>query len=271
MTVRTSEATASPRLGLRHDAQSRARSGGGGGQILREQNRASAHARGAERRPCHHRRDRLQSHPSHAPSPRPTTIILLAVKGNEPTLQREMENATSSTHRRHRSTSPARPKKAMSRIGARRHVVCRTIDWLSRSARRSPMNPLARLTAVAMVEDHIKSKKDKPARRYYISSAPLTALRLAQAVRLHSGCELPPLGPRRHLQGGSVPYRAGCGTAPKTWPWFAASPSISSDARRTDEALKPTKDRRLRPNPRLTPQPQTLVNLNSVPWEPGAS
>ena len=114
---------------------------------------------------------------------------LLAVKGNQPTLQREIE--------RYFVDAPAaqidiasETEKGHGRIETRRHVVSHTIDWLS-GDRRYPDEPrFARLTAIAMVEATVESKgQTSTARRYYISSAPLTALRLAQAVRLHWGIE----------------------------------------------------------------------------------
>jgi predicted transposase YbfD/YdcC len=114
---------------------------------------------------------------------------LLAVKGNQPTLQREIE--------RYFVDAPAaeiditsETDKGHGRIETRRHVVSHTIDWLS-GDRRYPDEPrFATLTAIAMVEATVESKgQTSTARRYYISSAPLTALRFAQAVRLRWGIE----------------------------------------------------------------------------------
>lgn len=114
---------------------------------------------------------------------------LLAVKGNQPTLQREIE--------RYFVDAPAAEidiaseiDKGHGRIETRRHVVSHTIDWLS-GDRRYPDEPrFAKLTAIAMVEATVESKgQTSTARRYYISSAPLTARRCAQAVRLHWGIE----------------------------------------------------------------------------------
>lgn len=114
---------------------------------------------------------------------------LLAVKGNQPTLQREIE--------RYFLDAPAAQiditseiDKGHGRIETRRHVVSHAVDWLS-GDRRYPDEPrFARLSAIAMVEATVESKgQTSTARRYYISSAPLTAARFAQAVRRHWGIE----------------------------------------------------------------------------------
>lgn len=114
---------------------------------------------------------------------------LLAVKGNQPTLQREIERYFVDAPAAEIDTA-SEIDKAHGRIETRRHAVSHAIDWLS-GDRRYPDEPrFAKLTAIAMVEATVeRNGQTSTARRYYISSARLTVQRFAQAVRRHWGIE----------------------------------------------------------------------------------
>ena len=72
------------------------------------------------------------------------------------------------------------------RIETRRHAVCRQIDWL-KSDRRFPGERRFRdLAMIAMVEAEVQREgKLSIERRYFLSSAKLSARRFATAVRAH--------------------------------------------------------------------------------------
>jgi predicted transposase YbfD/YdcC len=110
---------------------------------------------------------------------------LLAVKANQPTLRAEVEalfaEADPATLAVHTDLD-----KGHGRIEERRVAVAREVDWLS-GARRFPGE--LRLPDVACVV-RVASRTELKDRcrfetRYYISSAPLTAARAAEAVRGH--------------------------------------------------------------------------------------
>jgi predicted transposase YbfD/YdcC len=72
------------------------------------------------------------------------------------------------------------------RIEVRRHAVCHSIDWLT-SDRRFPGEwRFDGLAMIAMVESQVeRSAKVSSERRYYLSSAKLSAKQFAAAVRTH--------------------------------------------------------------------------------------
>lgn len=72
------------------------------------------------------------------------------------------------------------------RIEKRRHLVCHDVSWLF-SDRRFPDEPaMPGLACIAMVEAHVDiAGKTTTSRRYYLSSAKLSAAQFAQAVRAH--------------------------------------------------------------------------------------
>lgn len=76
------------------------------------------------------------------------------------------------------------------RLEQRRHVVCHDVGWL-RSDRRYPNEPgFPHLAMIAMVESRTeRGGKIECERRYYLSSAKLTAPTFATAVRAHWGIE----------------------------------------------------------------------------------
>ncbi len=193
---------------------------------------------------------------------------LLAVKGNQPTLQREIE--------RYFVDAPAaqidiasETEKGHGRIETRRHVVSHTIDWLS-GDRRYPDEPrFARLTAIAMVEATVESKGQTSTARPITSvrhpSPPCALLKQCACIGASRTASIgSSTSPSRKISPVCVPV-----TAPKTWPWSATSPSISSDARRTDEASKPAENSPAG-TPNTSPHSSTPnpVNLDLVPWSP---
>jgi predicted transposase YbfD/YdcC len=114
---------------------------------------------------------------------------LLAVKGNQPTLQQEITS--------YFATPPAGETatlldvdKGHGRIETRCYRVSHAVDWLL-SDRRYPGEPrFPALAAIAMVEATIeKGGALTTDRRYYLCSAAITPQRLAQAVRGHWGIE----------------------------------------------------------------------------------
>lgn len=72
------------------------------------------------------------------------------------------------------------------RIETRRHLVCHDVDWLF-SDRRYPGEPgLPGLASLCMVEAEItRDGRSSTVRRYYLSSAALSAKRFAEAARAH--------------------------------------------------------------------------------------
>lgn len=110
---------------------------------------------------------------------------LLAVKDNQPTLHGEMQS--------YFDTVPAGEVETLTlvdkghgRIETRRHVVSASVDWISGS-RRYPGEPrFPALTTIGMVEATVEKAGGISAeRRFYISSAALSAARFAAAVRAH--------------------------------------------------------------------------------------
>jgi len=104
---------------------------------------------------------------------------LLAVKDNQPALHDDIK--------RYFDDAPAAELQTFQtvdadhgRIETRRHVVSHTVDWLAGDSR------FPGIKAIAMVENTFEHNgKTSCERRYYISSAMLLAVILANAVRCH--------------------------------------------------------------------------------------
>ena len=113
---------------------------------------------------------------------------LLAVKANQPTLHREIAACFADPAARAETVEEI--DKGHGRLEIRRHAVSRETGWLS-GDRRHPGEPcLPCLGAIARVEAEVeKGGETTRATRSYLSSAPLTPQRLAQAVRGHWGIE----------------------------------------------------------------------------------
>lgn len=114
---------------------------------------------------------------------------LLALKSNWPTLCEDVRlffaAEPDETVETHDTTDGSH-----GRIEVRRHRVCHGVEWLT-STRRFPGEPrFPNLAMVAMVESTVeRGGKTTTARRYYLSSAKLSAEQFARAVRAHWGIE----------------------------------------------------------------------------------
>lgn len=124
---------------------------------------------------------------------------LLALKDNWPTLAEEVrlffEREPGEREPREREPATAFDRHDTTdgdhgRIEIRRHYVSHDIDWLTTN-RRFPGEPrFPDLAALAMVEAEVeRDGKTTRARRYYLSSAKLSAAHFARAVRAHWGIE----------------------------------------------------------------------------------
>jgi predicted transposase YbfD/YdcC len=114
---------------------------------------------------------------------------VLALKGNQPTLEAEVEDYF-------RTALPAElvstttVEKGHGRLETRTYTASRTVDWIS-SARSYPGAP--RFTTIkTLIQVHRRTEHAERCSfetQYYISSAPLDIERLAQGVRGHWGVE----------------------------------------------------------------------------------
>ncbi|MFL5081556.1 MAG: ISAs1 family transposase [Microvirga sp.] len=114
---------------------------------------------------------------------------LLAVKANQPSLRAEIEAFLAQAPAAALDTATD-VDKGHGRIEERTVTVAREVDWLT-GERRFPGE--VRLPGVAAIV-RVKSRSELKDRgrfdtRYYVSSAPLTAARAAEAVRGHWGIE----------------------------------------------------------------------------------
>lgn len=110
---------------------------------------------------------------------------LLAVKTNQPSLHAEIErfftDAPATAADTHRDID-----KGHGRIEERTCRVSRQIDWLSGDRRFPGEYRFEKLATIAMIEATVETKaRTWTERRYYISSRPLSAEQLAEAVRAH--------------------------------------------------------------------------------------
>lgn len=130
--------------------------------------------------------DAIATNPTIASAIRATGAdYLLAVKANQPTLRAEVEALFA-------AADPATPAvhtdldKGHGRIEERRVTVAREVDWLSGARRFSGELRLPDVACVVRVASRTELKdRCRFETRYYISSAPLTAARAAEAVRGH--------------------------------------------------------------------------------------
>lgn len=110
---------------------------------------------------------------------------LLAVKENQPSLQADIarffadaEPASLDTH--------VEFDKGHGRIEERICRVSRQVDWLEGDRRFPGEYRFEKLSAIAMIEARVECRGEiSSERRYYITSRPLTAEQLAEAVRAH--------------------------------------------------------------------------------------
>jgi len=113
---------------------------------------------------------------------------LLAVKANQPTLHREI--AAYFADPAVRAQTVEEVDKGHGRLEIRRYAVSHETDWLSGNRRYAGEPRFPGLRSIARVEAQVERNGETTcATRYYLSSAPLTPERLAQAVRGHWGIE----------------------------------------------------------------------------------
>lgn len=110
---------------------------------------------------------------------------LLAVKANQPGLHAEIERFFADPGdipvERHEDID-----KGHGRIEKRTARVCRTVDWLTGERRFPGEYRFENLAAIAMVETEVEEKgATRRERRYYITSRPLAAQAMGEAVRAH--------------------------------------------------------------------------------------
>ena len=114
---------------------------------------------------------------------------LLALKDNWPTLAQDVrlffDTAPASTFERHQTTDGDH-----GRIEVRRHWVTHDVAWLT-TDRRFPGEPrFPDLATLAMVEAEVeRDGRTTRARRFFLSSAPLSVALFARAVRAHWAVE----------------------------------------------------------------------------------
>ena len=114
---------------------------------------------------------------------------LLAVKDNQPTLHAEIES--------YFETAPTEEvetfediDKGHGRLEIRTCRVSKTIDWLEPDRAFPGAYRFPKAAAIAVIDTHVEHKgKIVIARRSYITSRPLSAQALAEAVRAHWGIE----------------------------------------------------------------------------------
>lgn len=114
---------------------------------------------------------------------------LLAVKENQPSLLAEIErffaDAPENAVDAHRDLD-----KGHGRIEKRVCRASRQVDWLEGDRRFPGEYRFAKLAAIAMIEARTERRGElSTERRYYITSRPLTAEQLAEAVRAHWSIE----------------------------------------------------------------------------------
>jgi predicted transposase YbfD/YdcC len=114
---------------------------------------------------------------------------LLAVKANQPTLRAEIEAFFQAAPPANLDTA-SDVDKAHGRIEQRFVTVAREVDWLNGDRRFPGELRLPDVAAIVKVVSRTELKdRGRFDTRYYISSAPLSALAAAEAVRGHWGIE----------------------------------------------------------------------------------
>ena len=160
---------------------------------------------------------------------------LLAVKDNQPTLQGEVADFFA-TARPDEIEAVAEVDKDHGRIETRRCTVSHKVDWMTSKRRFPGERRFPKIAAVAMVEARIEHRdRCTCERRFYISSAPLTAARCAAVSGATGvwrtaciGCSM----------SASVRTSHACAraTGPRTWRLCATLPSIWCAAPMTNAA-----------------------------------
>ncbi|MGI9169046.1 MAG: ISAs1 family transposase [Caulobacteraceae bacterium] len=114
---------------------------------------------------------------------------LLTVKDNQPTLHAEIESYFE-TAPKDEVDACEETDKDHGRIETRACRVCTTVDWLEADHAFPGAYRFPKAAAIAVIDTRVEQKgKITTARRSYITSRPLSAEALAQAVRAHWGIE----------------------------------------------------------------------------------
>lgn len=110
---------------------------------------------------------------------------LFALKANRPAMLEEVA-ALFADPKAARFETHATVDADHGRIETRRHLVCHDVDWLFSDRRYADEPRLPGLATLAMVEATVeRDGRTSMVRRYYVSSATLSARRLADTVRAH--------------------------------------------------------------------------------------
>jgi predicted transposase YbfD/YdcC len=110
---------------------------------------------------------------------------VLAVKNNQPTLRREIEEFFA-TAPESEIEATVEVDKDHGRIETRRCIVSYNVDWMTSDRRFPGEHRFPKLTAIAMVEATVEKAGERSLeRRFYIASLALTALYFAAAIRRH--------------------------------------------------------------------------------------
>jgi predicted transposase YbfD/YdcC len=115
---------------------------------------------------------------------------LLALKGNQPTLEAEVEDYFRSAPAEELAVKEAEIEKGHGRIERRTYAASSNVDWIV-SGRSFPGEPrFTTIKTLVRVQSRIEyADRCTFETRFYISSAPLDIERLASAVRGHWGVE----------------------------------------------------------------------------------
>jgi len=165
---------------------------------------------------------------------------LLALKGNQPTLETDVEDYFR-TAPATRLVSKTTLEKGHGRIETRVYTASAEIYWIT-SERSYPGAP--RFTSIkTLLKVHSQTEHADRCSfdtRFYISSAPLDIERIASAARASKACTGSSMWPSRTICRATAPA-----TAPKTWLSSGASHSISCAPIRPKEASKPAASARV--------------------------
>ena len=114
---------------------------------------------------------------------------LLAVKDNQPTLHAEIESYFETAPQAEVETC-SDIDKGHGRLESRTCRVSKKIDWLEADRRYPGAFRFPKVATIAVIDTKVEQKgKISTARRSYITSRPLSAVALAEAVRSHWGIE----------------------------------------------------------------------------------
>jgi predicted transposase YbfD/YdcC len=114
---------------------------------------------------------------------------LLAVKDNQPTLHAEIESYFETAPQAEVETT-TELDKGHGRVESRTCRVSKTIDWLKAERSYPGAFRFPKVAAIAVIDTKVEQKGEiSTARRSYITSRPLSATALAEAVRSHWGIE----------------------------------------------------------------------------------